>query len=397
MSMSQRIRSAVIAGVIGLVWSGSAIRLPAAEYRTSVRGQPVVRQAAYRAPQDLTPDNRVPSAVQHAEEHAQLTPDSNLPGSVEFSEPMLESFSSGPQADCVDECWGGSCGPGAYGACQGWTCWGSFEFLLWWRKSQDLPPLVTTSPEGTPADVAGVLGAPNTQVLYPTESQNGDARAGGRLTVGVWFDPCESAGLGARLYSLGETTSTFNADNDSHVILARPFYNLTLDAQDADLVVFPAFTTGGISVSNTTRVGGGDIFLRRLLLREDCRRLDLIAGYQFAKIDSDLLIASNRRSIRQEGSIPLGTVIQMYDLFDTSNRYNAGEIGFLGEYDRGDITWSLLAAGGTTTAIPGQPVTTTNRACWPWGPTSGSTNRTSSRSLRSCNLPRPTISTAPST
>ncbi len=145
---------------------------------------------------------------------------------------------------------------------------------------------------------------------------------------------------------MGETTSTFNADNDSHVILARPFYNLTLDAQDADLVVFPAFTTGGISVSNTTRVGGGDIFLRRLLLREDCRRLDLIAGYQFAKIDSDLLIASNRRSIRQEGSIPFGTVIQMYDLFDTSNRYNAGEIGFLGEYDRGDITWSLLAKIG---------------------------------------------------
>ena len=297
---------------------------------------------------------------------------------------MLEPFSSGPQADCVDPCWDGTCGPGAYGACQGWTCWGSFEFLLWWRKSQELPPLVTTSPEGTAADVAGVLGEPDTQVLYPTESQNGDARAGGRLTVGVWFDPCESAGLGARLYSLGETTSTFDADNDTYVILARPFYNLTLDAPDADLVVFPAFTTGGISVSNTTRVGGGDIFLRRLLLREDCRRLDLIAGYQFAKIDSDLLITSNRRSIRQEGSIPFGTVIQMYDLFDTTNRYNAGEIGFLGEYDRGDITWSLLAkvglgsmkqqtqiAGGTTTAIPGQPVTATNQGLLALGTNSG--------------------------
>ncbi len=33
--------------------------------------------------------------------------------------------------------------------------------------------------------------------------------------------------------------ATFDADSDTHVILARPFYNLTLDTPDADLVVFP--------------------------------------------------------------------------------------------------------------------------------------------------------------
>ncbi len=176
--MSQRIRTAMVAGVIGLIGCGSAVRLPAAEYRTSVRGQPVVRQATYRAPQEPTPENSVLSPDLPTEEHAPSTPDSNLSSPQEFAEPMLESFSSGPQADCVDECWGGTCGPGACGAYQGWTCWGSFEFLLWWRKSQDLPPLVTTSPEGTAADVAGVLGEPDTQVLYPTEAQNGDARRG---------------------------------------------------------------------------------------------------------------------------------------------------------------------------------------------------------------------------
>ena len=116
------------------------------------------------------------------------------------------------------------------------------------------------------------------------------------------------------------------------------------------------------------------MFFRRLLFRDDCRRIDLLAGYQFAKIDSDVLVASSRTSIRQEGSIPFGTVINMYDSFDTTNRYHAGEIGLLGEYDRGDITWSLLAkvglgnmkqrteiAGHTETRVPGQPVTTSEQ------------------------------------
>jgi hypothetical protein len=216
---------------------------------------------------------------------------------------------------------------------------------------------------------AGVLGAADTQILYPTESQNGNARPGARLTLGVWFDPCEIAGIGARLYTLGKATSNDDADSDKFPILARPFYNLTLGEPDADVVAFPGITTGGISIRNSSQVGGGDLFFRRFLFGDDCHRVDLIAGYQFAKIDSELFVASNRTSIRSEGSIPFGTVIQMDDLFDTSNRYDAAEIGFLGEYDRGDITWSLLAkvglgnmqqrteiVGRTQTAVPGQQV-----------------------------------------
>lgn len=199
-------------------------------------------------------------------------------------------------------------------------------------------------------------------------------RVGGRLTLGLWFDECETIGLGTRLYSLGESNATFAADSDTYGILARPFLNWTLGQPDADVVAYPTFSTGAIAVNNSLRVGGGDIFLRRMLFADDCRRLDLIGGYQFAKIDSDLQINSSRRSIRQEGSIPFGTVVQLYDLFDTSNRYSAGELGFIGEYDRGSITWNLLAkvglgtmqkttriSGGTTTAVPGLPVTTTNQ------------------------------------
>src|SRR5882724_3485002 len=42
--------------------------------------------------------------------------------------------------------------PGAaiFEAPRGPRVWGSAEYLLWWVRGQNLPPLVTTSPPGTP-------------------------------------------------------------------------------------------------------------------------------------------------------------------------------------------------------------------------------------------------------
>ena len=50
--------------------------------------------------------------------------------------------------------------------------WIGAEYLLWSAKGDKLPPLVTTSPAGTPAPLAGVLGAPGTSVLFGDESVN---------------------------------------------------------------------------------------------------------------------------------------------------------------------------------------------------------------------------------
>src|SRR5262245_44853218 len=44
--------------------------------------------------------------------------------------------------------------------------WLEAEALLWWMRGADLPPLVTTSPPGTPLTRAGVLGSPGTEVLF---------------------------------------------------------------------------------------------------------------------------------------------------------------------------------------------------------------------------------------
>jgi hypothetical protein len=337
---------AVVTGTFGLLWLVTVASGLSVEMRTTVGGQPLVRRASHQA---------------------------RMAGVEPWDMPSRPLMAGHP-GDWVDPSWGGACvaescvppRPGIY--------WGSMEFLLWWRQAQDLPALVTSSPPGTPFNEAGVLGFPETEILYPTQGQSGDARPGGRLTLGVWLDPCAFRGVGARLWALGESTANLNLDSESVPILARPFDNTYPGIADADVVAFPGNSSGGISIQNTSRVLGGDVLFRRMLM-EDCgRRFDLIAGYQFARIDTDLLIQSHRTVVSTGGSLPFGTTLDMFDAFDTENTYNAGAIGFLCEVDRGDLSWGILAkvglgnmrqrgriSGQTVTTVPQQPTETTDQ------------------------------------
>lgn len=349
-------KMALVSGSVTLLWLTAVSWGLGVEMRTTAGGQPIVRRAS------------------HATRAA----------SVEQWDMPQGAIATGHPGDWVDSSWGDACVTEACGPCGPGVYWGSFEFLLWWRQAQDLPPLVTTSPEGTPFSQAGVLGGPETDILYPTQAQSGDARPGGRLTLGVWLDPYAMRGIGARLYALGESTANFGMSNADMPILARPFDNLNPQGPDADVVVYPGRTSGSISIQNTSRVGGGDVLFRRLFAQDMGRRLDLVAGYQFARIDSDLQILAQRSVVATGGSLPFGTTLDMSDVFDTENTYNAGTIGLLAEFDRGPLSWGVLAkvglgnmrqrgliAGRTVTTVPGQAAQTTDQGLLALGSNSG--------------------------
>src|SRR5262249_44339784 len=90
--------------------------------------------------------------------------------------PVTEAPSSEPPA----EAWSVD-GPSGNG-----RVWAEADFLLWWMRGASLPPLVTTSPAGTPISQAGVLGGTGTTTLFGDSTVNGDLRAGGRIAVGCW-------------------------------------------------------------------------------------------------------------------------------------------------------------------------------------------------------------------
>ena len=129
------------------------------------------------------------------------------------------------------------------------TRWAKLEYLLWWRRGQPIPPLVTTSPADTPQEEAGVLGFDDTRVLLGGDTVGEVARPGGRITIGVGLDPLGCHAIEGRYFTLGESLITYTQESDGTPILARPFFNEATGTEASLLVAFPGFTTNGASSS----------------------------------------------------------------------------------------------------------------------------------------------------
>ena len=78
------------------------------------------------------------------------------------------------------------------------------DYLLWWTKGTNLPPLVTTS--GT--DQSGVLG-PGTTVLFGDTTAENRARSGADLTLGMWLNCCQTWGIEGNYFTLGRLSAGF--------------------------------------------------------------------------------------------------------------------------------------------------------------------------------------------
>jgi hypothetical protein len=128
--------------------------------------------------------------------------------------------------------------------------WAEAEYLLWWMKGATLPPLITTSPSGTPATQAGVLGAPGTAILFGGDRVNDDVRSGGRFTLGAWLDDCHTLGVEGDFFFLSSRGSGFDASSTGSPILARPFIDATTGQPNSQLIAFPGLLAGSISAQS---------------------------------------------------------------------------------------------------------------------------------------------------
>jgi hypothetical protein len=87
--------------------------------------------------------------------------------------------------------------------------WGSADYLLWWVRKAEVPPLVVT---GSPLDAfPGALGQPNTQVLFGNHERNYDTFSGLRLNLGAWLDGDRLWGVEAGGFALERRSVGFSA------------------------------------------------------------------------------------------------------------------------------------------------------------------------------------------
>jgi hypothetical protein len=212
--------------------------------------------------------------------------------------------------------------------------WASFDYLLWWRQGQPLPPLVTTDPNG------GVL--PDATVLFGGDREGTGVRPGGRFRGGGWLDMEGVMAAEVGFFALGDGRFEFAADSDTYPTLARPFFNL-LPANGAGVYVgpdslqiaFPNSSTGDVRVAGESEIMGGDVTFRGLLSQSTRARVDFLAGYQWARIDESLTVLS---------STHLGSNrLDVFDSFETQNRFHGGSVGL--ELVRTYGRWNLELMG----------------------------------------------------
>lgn len=346
-----------------------AFSTKAAELRTTACREPVCRTVSYAQEQVPVPMPETPGGA--------------VDETVVPAAPVGKGFVQPPCAACgVPDC--------HFECLMPCNLWVRLENLVWWRKGQDLPALVTTSTDGTAQADAGVLGLDSTTVLYGQDEVGTDARPGGRVTIGAWLDAAGCQSVSGRFYALGQQTTLFTTSSDGSPTLARPFFDDLTSSQASRLLAYPGFSTSGqVSVQTESDVLGGDFLYRWMCTQYGSSRLDLMTGYQFGHIDEQVTISD----ITEAVNIPLidpGTTIAITDHFDTSNEFHGGLIGlawehqgvcwrleFLAKVAFGNVRQKVGISGQTTvvTPPPGSTVSVQNQGLLAQGANLGSFTR----------------------
>jgi hypothetical protein len=220
--------------------------------------------------------------------------------------------------------------------------WAEVDYLLWWMRGDSVPPLVTTSPPGTPRNQAGVLGAPGTTVLFGGSRDNGELRSGGAVSFGYWFDDCQTCGIEADFFMLETRATQFSAISNGSTILARPFINANNGQPQSQLIGFPGLVAGQVNATDTsTGLLGAGAWLRQNLCSNPCGcnpyRLDALIGYRYLRLTDNLSITEDLVSTNPNNPnfVPLGTTLTVNDRFATENNFQGLDLGLAGEVYHG--------------------------------------------------------------
>lgn len=273
--------------------------------------------------------------------------------------PVFGSLGMSTDGLCNDWC-GPRCGVNFNNCCPDRPrFWGSAEYLMWWQRSQSMPPLVTSSPAGTVGPI-GTLGNPNTTILYDSIPEN--VFSGGRFTLGMWFNRCCNTGFEVSYFFLARqlTSSSFSSLGDP--LLARPFFDAELGAADAEI-----FTPGNTTIQTYSQLWGIEGNFRHKWKCGPNYWIDFLWGYRHLNLSEGI-------NITEDLSIPLvgGGALRVVEQesFRTRNMFNGMQVGLDGEHrlwNRWFVGWTTKLAMGATHQIINIDGSTTFVAPAPFG------------------------------
>ena len=224
--------------------------------------------------------------------------------------------------------------------------WARMDFLHVFTSGRAVPPLVSTNSlantGNNPGGVFAELDEFGVNTVFGGNEVGDDRKSGGRIEAGMWLDDYALIGIGVRGMIVEDNAPHFNMSGTGtdNFVLGRPFFDTNpVNAADpeATLIVArnsdifrPLVTSGNVSVDMSHDIYMADAYLRYLLKAGNGSRLDLIGGYQYARIADSI-------SIFSRSDILNGPVTDITDDFDAINEFHGGGMGLLGEWERGPV------------------------------------------------------------
>jgi hypothetical protein len=252
-------------------------------------------------------------------------------------------------------------------SCNGSYYWLDAEALLWFGDNLNSPPLVTTAAAG----VGPISGAPGVANAFGgPDGIDPGLLPGYRMSFGTWLNDERTLGVGARVYGLFSGGNSFADSGAGNNSVGRPYvdFNSGLEAVydvNFELNGVPHWE-GRVDASNDLSMIGVDVLGKVLIIGDHSHRVNMLAGYQFNRLDNDLSIRSFRTNLLTGDGIPDGTTFDTTDSFSTSNTFHGGALGMESDFRRGRFTvGSLVKVGignfsqdvnirGATTTVDGQ-------------------------------------------
>lgn len=239
--------------------------------------------------------------------------------------------------------------------------WFGMDLLGWSTKGAGSPPLVTTSPAGTAANQAGVLGLSTTSVLFGNEALHNELRPGGRLTIGWWLEPEQYRGIEFQYLELdGQNTRFSVADISGSGIFARPVIDADTGLETSVLTVYPGLLEGTLQAAGDLQFSSLALTWRHLAWASEYARFDLLAGYRHARLYDRLRIDESLESLDDASGFLTGSLITRQDEFRAINQFDGADLGARLWWSRGSslaltgLAKAALGASNRTVLIDGQ-------------------------------------------
>jgi hypothetical protein len=237
------------------------------------------------------------------------------------------------------------------------------EYLLWWTRAANGPPLLTTSPPNGANGVPGAL--PGSTILLSAGDVGDTFRDGVRFGLTYWLDDCASYGFDGRIFYTWDRTDRFEANSNKFPNgLFRPFFiaNPVVAGgppvgEFREVVTAPGETTGRFSAENRSRFWGAEANYRdNVLCRCGCEwmlRADLLAGFRYLNLEESLTLIEDVTRLTVNPMFPdegPGTRVVNRESFATQNDFYGGQLGTAVEFRRNRLSLDFrgsVALGST--------------------------------------------------